>query len=241
MVFQLPVDGDNDPNYTIVRNFLRKFFFRDACVLRSGVRKSTQLGPAKFLDLVFFQTEASHELSFDTYAWDFLLYRLAFYPVATAHLDPFALSWRSFLISCGLHMMLNGFYFPALSGLSNFASSTGHWKAVPTHSLLSVCMPSVPLHRSDDSTIDWKLEHSSPYPDLVALALVVWVYSFRGVPVLPSCFYLEQCLKTAQVVGTSMVPMKAVDLDFSTGSWGMLDIAWLWALFTYISFTRSAA
>jgi len=68
MYFQLPVEGESDPYYVIVSDFLRKFYFKQMSVLISGVRKSINPGPAKFLDLVIFQGEASHAQSFDTYA-----------------------------------------------------------------------------------------------------------------------------------------------------------------------------
>jgi L-amino acid N-acyltransferase YncA len=67
MIFQLPVLAKNDPNYKIVKDFLhKKFLFQEMARLRSVARTSTQQGPAKWLDLVYFQAEASTD--FDPYA-----------------------------------------------------------------------------------------------------------------------------------------------------------------------------
>jgi L-amino acid N-acyltransferase YncA len=67
MFFQFPVDGKNDQTFYRVREFLAKFFFTDVARLRSGVRKSIHPGPAKFVDLVIFQAEATNAEDFDVY------------------------------------------------------------------------------------------------------------------------------------------------------------------------------
>lgn len=69
MLFQLPVLGQNDPNYAAVKDFLhKKFLFAERTRLRAVARSSTVLGPAKFLDVVYFQAEAAPETDFDPFA-----------------------------------------------------------------------------------------------------------------------------------------------------------------------------
>lgn len=65
--FQLPVDPKGEQHYSRVHNFLTKFFFIKVACLSAAARKSIHPGPARFVDLVIYQTEVSHDADFDTY------------------------------------------------------------------------------------------------------------------------------------------------------------------------------
>lgn len=68
MIFQLPVLQNNDPNFETAKNFLyKKFLFRESCRLRSAARTGTHQGHARWMDLVYFQAEASMAENFDPY------------------------------------------------------------------------------------------------------------------------------------------------------------------------------
>ncbi|RDL40442.1 uncharacterized protein BP5553_00421 [Venustampulla echinocandica] len=65
MVFQLPILRVDDANYPWIKNFLlSKFFFAEEARLRCVGRTSKAQGTAKWLDLVFFQAEASNGQDF---------------------------------------------------------------------------------------------------------------------------------------------------------------------------------
>lgn len=67
MYFQVPVDGKQDPNFAHIQEFLGRFYFKETARLASAVRKSPNPGPAKFLDLVIFQCEATNEHDFPAF------------------------------------------------------------------------------------------------------------------------------------------------------------------------------
>ena len=65
LLFQLPVLKDNDPYYTGVKKFLMsKFFFKEESRLISVGRSAPSQGTPKWLDLVFFQAQASQDIEF---------------------------------------------------------------------------------------------------------------------------------------------------------------------------------
>lgn len=68
LLLTLPIQNKDDPNFPWVKQFLSKFYFVEEARLRCVARSSIDQGPAKWLDLVIFQVEASHGAEFS--CWD---------------------------------------------------------------------------------------------------------------------------------------------------------------------------
>lgn len=70
LLFKVAVHKQDDEAYRGLKNFLfGKFFFKETARLPSAARSRCSTNEAKFMDLIFFQREASAAAEFEPYMW----------------------------------------------------------------------------------------------------------------------------------------------------------------------------
>jgi GNAT superfamily N-acetyltransferase len=68
LVIQRPIEAKNDPDYTWLKQWLESKFYFKQCAYMDYTCRSTTIGaPARWLDMVVFQLQASLPTDFDNY------------------------------------------------------------------------------------------------------------------------------------------------------------------------------